>query len=162
MQPDPVTVRSHRRYAFYLWFLTILYAAAALGTWLRALSWASLIPEEPTLLALFLPTFFFVALAGWIGRWALFHSTARIKVTSEGLAMTSAIATDTLPWEKVEALHLQGFSGSEIQLRGKGHRVTLPSGSATPAETTLRVQDWITYRLNDRELDYRNVHFWGP
>lgn len=162
MQPDSITVCSHRRYSLYLWFLTTLYSLAALGTWLRALSWASLIPQEPTLLALFLPTLLFLGLAGWMGRWALFHSTARIEVTSDGLAMTSKVASDALRWEQIEALHLQGFSGSEIQLRGAGHKVTLPSGSATPAETTLRVQDWITYRLNDRNLDYRNVHFWGP
>ncbi|MGB0389469.1 MAG: hypothetical protein ACPGWR_32010 [Ardenticatenaceae bacterium] len=161
-QPKPITVRTRGVYKIYVWVLTLLFLAAAIALFLRMLSWMPLMATEPTLLALVLPVFFFFALAAWMARWALFHSTAEVTVNADGVSLRSAVVNDSIRWEEIEAIQLQGTSGSEAQLSGHGHRVTFPSGSAAPPEITLLVQDWITYRLNERDLDYRSQHFWGP
>ena len=118
--------------------------------------------EEPTLIALILPVLLLIAMTLWMGRWTLFHTTVNVTVNEKGVIMKSLIANDCIDWPEIEAIHLQGTSGSEVQLVGNNHRVTFPSGSAAPPKTTLHIQEWLTYALNDRDLDYRSKHFWGP
>ena len=158
----PVTVRTRTIYKIYLWIITGAFLAAAIGLFLRMLNWMPLVAQEPTLLALLLPVLLFFALTAWMARWALFHTSAEVIVNAEGLSMRSLITNDSIRWEEIESINLQGTSGSEVQMVGNGHQVTFPSGSAAPAKITLHVQEWITYRLNDRNLEYGSKHFWGP
>lgn len=160
--PEPFILRTRPFFQIYLWGLTLLFTLVALGLLRRAIVWWQWVGEEPTLLALLFPVLLFFGLALWLGRWALFHSTAHIVVDEEGLEMRSMVATDALPWESVEGLHLQATSGNEAQLVGRGHRVTFPSGSAVPFMANQQMQEWISYKLGQRELEYGDVHFWGP
>lgn len=161
-QPTPVTVRTRPIFKAYLWIVTLACFGAAIGLTIRASNWLRFISEEPTLLALVLPVILFFALTGWMGRWALFHSTAQVTVDAKGIKMQSLIVNDTLRWRDIEAIRLQGTSGSEVQLVGKEHRVTLPSGSSVLPNVTLQVEDWINYKLGDKDVEYGSVHFWGP
>jgi hypothetical protein len=160
--PAPLTLRSRRRFQLFLWTLTLFCGIASIGVLVRALAWMPLIPEEPTLLALLLPVGLLVALAFWLGRWALFHTTVRVEIDDQGLRMESAVARDLIQWEQVEEIRLQATSGSEAQLLGQGHRVTLPSGSAPHPDLHQQAQDWISYRLDERDLKFGDEHFWGP
>lgn len=160
--PPPITIQSRSIFKFYLWFTTLALLATSIGLLLRLLSWLPFVPQEPTLIALVLPVGLFFALTVWMARWTLFHSTVKVAVNADGFFMKSLVANDSLRWQDVEAIHLQGTSGSEVQLAGKGHHVTLPSGSSAPPEMTLTLEDWIAYQLGDKELDYGSKHFWGP
>ncbi len=160
--PLPLTIRSRPIFQLYLWGLTILFVIAAVGLLLRTLDWLPLMSQEPSLIALVLPVLFLLASAFWIGRWAIFHATARVTVDEEGMCMESALTSDALRWTEVEAIHLQASSGNEAQLAGGTHRVTFPSGSAVPKEVTAQVEAWISHKLGERELNYGDVHFWGP
>lgn len=161
-EPPVVTVRTRPVYKLYVWAVTLLLAATTVAVTLRALAWLRFVREEPTLLAMILPVLLFVALTLWMGRWALFHATARVRVDEAGVTMRSLVANDAIRWEAVEAIRLQGTSGSEVQLAGNGHRATLPSGSAAAPEYTLAVQAWLNHQFRDRDLEYGSVHFWGP
>jgi hypothetical protein len=160
--PVPLTVRSRRGFQLYLWALTVLFLFAAVGLLLRALAWLPLVGQEPSLITLLIPVFFFFALVFWMGRWALFHSTAIITIDEEGMRVESALTRDALRWAEVEAIRLQATSGSEAQLAGGTHRVTFPSGSAVPTEVTAQIEAWISHKLGARDLEYGDVHFWGP
>jgi hypothetical protein len=163
MEPlAPLTLRSRPLFQLYLWVLTILCVVAAIGLLLRAVAWLPLVGQEPSLIALLLPVVLLLASSGWMGRWAIFHSTARITVDDEGMRMESALARDALRWEEVEAIRLQATSGNEAQLAGGGHRVTFPSGSAVSKEITQQVEAWISEKLGERDLAYGDVHFWRP
>lgn len=160
--PQPLTVQSRPWFQLFLWGMTFICLVTGGALVLRALDWMRVVRFEPTVLALWIPVLLFFLLAYWLGRWALFHSTVTVQVTETGLAMQSAVASDTIGWEEIEAIRLQGTSGSEVQLIGNGHRVTVPSGSAAPADTTLALQGWINARVGHRDLEYVHAHFWGP
>lgn len=158
----PLTVRSRPLFSALLWGGSLLLALLTGGLLLRALAWLPLVRQEPTLLFLFTLPLMMGGATLWLARWALFHSTVRVEVTTQGLAMRSAVAADEVAWEQVEAIHLQMTSGSEVRLSGGGHHVTVPSGSAPEPWLNQALQGWITARLNDRALDFGERHYWGP
>lgn len=160
--PPPLTVQSRPLFSAALWVGVLLLLLLTGGLFLRALSWLPLVRQEPTLLFLFSLPLMMLAVTLWLARWALFHSTVRVHVGEAGLQMESLVASDRIEWEQIEAIHLQMTSGSEVQLRGRGHRVTVPSGSAPPPVQNRGLQGWITHRLNERELEFGERHYWGP
>lgn len=162
--PNPLTFGARRQFQFYLWMATAILVLGAIGSLLRAIEWITVVPisQEPSVLALLLVPLLFLALTFWMGRWALFHSTAQISADETGLTMKSAVATDTIQWQDIEAIRLQGLSGSEVKLIGKGHRVTAPSGSAATFQDTKHLEAWIDYMVGTKDLNYEGVHFWGP
>src|SRR5687768_17465833 len=98
--PTTLTLRSKPLFQLYLWSLTLFCLLAGVGLLLRAVAWLPLMGEEPSLIALVLPVLFLIALTFWMGRWALFHSTARVTVDEEGVRMESALGRDALRWEE--------------------------------------------------------------
>lgn len=163
-EPNPLTFGTQTKFQIYLWLGTVLMAFVTIGLFLRALEWIVVVDfmQDPTVLAFLLGPLFFMAVTFWLGRWALFHSTARVSADEKGLTMKSAVANDFLPWKDVEEIRLQGLSGSEVKLLGNGHRVTAPSGSAATYQDTKHLEAWIEYRLGKKDLKYDGVHFWGP
>jgi hypothetical protein len=161
---NPLTFSAQRKFQIYLWMGTIVLVLISIGLLLRAIEWIAVVnvTQDPTVLAFLLGPLVFVAAAFWLGRWALFHSTAHISANEKGLTMKSAVANDFLRWQDVEEIRLQGLSGSEVKLIGKGHRVTAPSGSAATYQDTKHLEAWIEYQLGKKELKYEGVHFWGP
>jgi hypothetical protein len=161
---NPLTFGTQRKFSVYLWLGTIVLALVSVGLLLRAFEWIAVVnvAQEPTVLAFLLAPLVFFAATLWMGRWALFHSTAHITADEIGLTMKSAVANDFLRWQDVEEIRIQGLSGSEVKLMGKGHRVTAPSGSAATYQDTKHLEAWIEHQVGSKELKYEGVHFWGP
>jgi hypothetical protein len=160
----PLTFGTRRQFQIYLWIATVILIIAAVALLLRAIEWIVVVDvtQDPTVLAFLLAPLVFFAAAFWMGRWALFHSTAHITADDKGLTMKSVVASDTLRWQDVEEIRLQGLSGSEVKLLGKGHRVTAPSGSAATVKDTKHLEAWIEHKVGQKELKYEGIHFWGP
>lgn len=164
LEPKPLQFKSRSSFQLYLWVVTLIAVGLGVGLLLRGIWWLQQVPiaEDPTVLAILSPAMLCFAIAGWMGQWALYHTTARIVADKEGLTMKSALASDALRWNDVEEIRLQGSSGSEVKFLGKGHRVTAPSGSAAEPIDTKHLEAWIEYRLGEKDLKYDGIHFWAP
>jgi len=161
---NPLTFGTQRKFQMYLWAGTVIVALVGVGLLLRAIEWIVVVDvsQDPTVLAFLLGPLVFFTVAFWLGRWALFHGTVHISADEKGLTMKSAVANDTLRWQDIEEIRLQGLSGSEVKLIGNGHRVTAPSGSAATYQDTKHLEAWIEDRIGNKDLRYEGVHFWGP